>query len=75
MIKNPKIKTMVVHSQTKSAWNVIGQNLGGKYKICRVPYLVTDNQELSDRNRQEAFEHANFINHCFNNSDVICNGK
>ncbi len=29
---NPKIKTKVVHSQTKSAWNIVGENLGGKYK-------------------------------------------
>lgn len=72
MLKNPKIKTKVVHSQTKAAWNIIGENLGGKYKIARVPYLVLNDRELSDRNRIEAFEHAEFISYCFNNSDVIC---
>jgi hypothetical protein len=72
-MKNPKIKTKVVHSQTKSAWNIVGETLGGKYKIARVPYLVFENQELSDRNRLEAFEHATFISYCFNNSDIICN--
>lgn len=71
MIKNPKIKTRVVHSQTKSAWNIVGESLGAKYKIARVPYLVIDNQILSDKNRQEAFEHAEFINHCFNKSNQI----
>jgi hypothetical protein len=30
-MENPKIKTRVVHSQTKSAWNIVGENLGGKY--------------------------------------------
>ena len=70
-MKNPKIKTRVVHSQTKSAWNIIGAGLGGKYKIARVPYLVADDQEISDRNRIEAFEHAEFISYCFNHSDII----
>lgn len=71
-IKNPKIKTKVVHSQTKASWNIIGEELGSKYKIARVPYIVLDSQELSDRNRIEAFEHATFISYCFNNSDTIC---
>ena len=35
---NPKIKTKVVHSQTKSAYNVVGTSLGNKYKIARIPY-------------------------------------
>jgi hypothetical protein len=71
-MKNPNIKTKVVHSQTKSAWNIIGKNLGGKYKIARVPYHVLDDEILSNRNRLEAFEHANFISNCFNCSDTIC---
>lgn len=71
-MKNPKIKTQVVHSQTKSAWNIVGTSLGGKYKIARVPYIVMDNQELSDRGRIEAHEHAQFISDCFNKSDKIC---
>lgn len=71
-MKNPKIKTKVVHSQTKSAWNVVGTSPGSKYKIARVSYLTFENEELSNRERTEAFEHAEFISHCFNNSDVIC---
>jgi len=70
-MKNPNIKTKVVHSQSKSAWNIVGESLGAKYKIARVPYLVFEHQELSDRNRKEAFEHAEFISHCFNNSGSI----
>jgi hypothetical protein len=72
-MENPKIKTRVAHSQTKSAWNIIGECLGGKYKIARVPYLTVGDQDISDRNRVEAFEHATFISHCFNHSDIICN--
>jgi len=71
-MKNPKIKTKVVHSQTKSAWNVIGESIGKKYKIARVPYLIIDNVELTERNRLEAFSHAEFISYCFNHSDLIC---
>jgi len=71
-MKNPKIKTRVVHSQTKAAWNVVGVGLGGKYKIARVPYLVLDDQELTDKNRIEAFDHATFISYSFNHSHVIC---
>lgn len=70
-MKNPNIKTKVVHSQTKSAWNVIGTNIGGKYKIARVPYFVCEDDAISKRNRIEAFEHAEFISHCFNESDKI----
>ena len=71
-MKNPKIKTKVVHSQTKSAWNVVGTTLSGKFKVARVPYCCTDNQVISDKNRIEAFEHAEFISYCFNHSDTIC---
>ncbi len=73
-MKNPKIKTAVVHSQTKSAWNVIGDSLGGKYKIARVPYLCVENQEVTDMARAEALEHAMFISYCFNHSNLIFNG-
>lgn len=73
-MKNPNIKTRVVHSQTKSAWNIVGESLGSKYKIARVPYLVFEDENLNKKNRVEAFEHASFISHCFNQSDTICKG-
>lgn len=71
-MENPKIKTKVVHSRTKAAWNIVGESLGAKYKIARVPYVCVENPEVDDRNRVEAFRHAEFISHCFNHSDVIC---
>lgn len=74
-MKNPKIKTRVVHSQTKSAWNIVGKNLGGKYKIARIPYIALQEDDLTEGNRKEAFEHAEFISYCFNQSDTICNEK
>ena len=60
------IKTKVVHSQSKSAWNVIGTTLGAKYKIARVPYVEGINRE-----RKEALEHAEFLSWCLNNADKI----
>jgi hypothetical protein len=71
-MKNPEIKTKVVHSQTKAAWNVIGTTIGGKYKIARIPYSCCDNEQITDKNRIEAYEHAVFIAACFNNSADIC---
>lgn len=71
-MKNPNIKTKVVHSQTKPAWNVVGTILGGKYKVARVPYVCCDDENVTNRNRAEAFEHAMFISICFCNSNAIC---
>jgi len=63
----PKIQTRVVHSESKHAWNVIGTELGTKYKIARVPYeVIVNSQVLTDRQKQEAYEHAVFISSCFN---------
>ena len=75
-MKDPNIKTKVKHSETKSAWNVVGTMLGGKYKICRVPYQTMDDSEiLTQRWRDEAKEHADFISYCFNHSEEIINNK
>lgn len=67
-----KIKTKVVHSQSKTAWNVIGVQSGGKYKIARIPYLVVNDSEiLTTKNKYEVLVHAQFISQCFNHSDRI----
>ena len=62
----PKIQTRVVHSESKSAWNVVGTELGSKYKIARVPYITTLMPEITEREKLEAYELANFISTCFN---------
>lgn len=75
VMKNPNIKTVIVHSRTKSAWNVVGVELGGKYKIARVPYLlISENESYNERSRVEAFELAEFISYCFNHSGQILEG-
>ena len=70
-MKHPKLVTKVKHSESKSAWNVIGDTVGAKYKIARVPYLVSDSEILNTREKAEALEHAMFISFCFNNPDKV----
>lgn len=71
-MEDPKIKTKVVHSKSKDAWNVVGTRLPGKYKIARIPYLITGNEVIDTREKAEALIHAQFISDCFNRSDAIC---
>lgn len=73
---DPNIKTEVKHSETKSAWNVVAKApLGGKYKIARIPYNVINNIEIDARERKEAFDHAEYISWCFNNSTTFLSVK
>jgi hypothetical protein len=51
----------IKHSESKSAFNVIGTNLGEKYKIARCPYVVSELTELTDRERKEAEANAKLI--------------
>lgn len=70
-MKNPKLKVKLKHSQTKSAWNIIGTIPGDKYKIARIPYSVYDNEIISNNNREEAYNIAEYIETCLNQSDFI----
>jgi hypothetical protein len=70
-MQNPNIKTKVVHSQSKSSWNIVGTDLAGKFKIARIPYNVTGNEIIDTKEKSEALLHAEFISKCFNNSDKI----
>ena len=63
-IKN--IETKVVHSESKPAWNVVGTKLGGKWKIARVPYVPSLDEEIYPPDKAEAHKHAKFISFCFN---------
>ncbi len=66
------IKTTVVHSETKDAWNVVGIELGKKHKIARVPYFANCNCDIiNTRNKAEALEHAMFISNCFDNASKL----
>lgn len=63
-----KGKWSVKHSETKDAFNVVGNALGGRYKIARCPYnKVRVDGQLSERyNGQEIKEakaNAQLISH------------
>lgn len=63
------IMTKVVHSESKTAWNVIGEEPGCKFKIARIPYVVVEDCEIiTTKNKHEALEHAQFISEAFNNA-------
>ena len=70
-MQDPNIKTRIVHSEKNSAWNVFGTSLDGKYKVVRCPYVVSNDEESTARERAEALLHAQFISWCFNNSSKI----
>ena len=66
------IKTEVKHSLSKHAWNIVGTQLGWKYKIAQVPYIAIEGNEIvTTRNKYEALEHALFISRSFNEKQGI----
>ena len=48
----------VKHSESKNAWNIVGTQLGGRYKLARCPYIVeprmTDKWNESEKAEQLA---------------------
>ena len=52
------MKTKVVHSHSKLAWNIVTEEWGEKYKIARIPYEQFDNDILNTRWKYEALEIA-----------------
>ena len=67
------VKTKVVHSKSKNAWNVIGDTAGCKFTVARVPYSIHENTLTGSKgsSKQAALEDAKFISYCFNNQDSI----
>ena len=55
------MKTKVVHSQSKNAWNIVGEELGGKYKIARIPYSQSGDEILDTRDKYEALKIATHL--------------
>lgn len=51
----------VRHSESKTAFNVIGTVPGCKYKIARCPYIITAIEELDKREKDEAEANAKLI--------------
>lgn len=55
------MRTKVVHSETKPAWNIVGTEWGGKYKIARFPY-----EPFYEKDRAEACKLARIASDLFN---------
>ena len=55
------MKIKVVHSQSKSAWNVVCTELGHRYKIARVPYVKCKDDNATSSEMYDALDIANFI--------------
>lgn len=73
-MNDPKIKVKVIHSSSKNAWNIVGRELGKKWKIARIPYdEIKDCPIFSTKLKAEALNQAEFIAYCFNNSSKIIN--
>jgi len=75
-MKNPNLKTKVVHSESKNAWNVVGTELSTRFKVARCPYYVDETNgeysaKINTREKAEALTCAEFISWCFNHSDII----
>ncbi|CAH1002711.1 hypothetical protein LEM8419_03583 [Neolewinella maritima] len=71
-MNDTNLKTKVVHSRSKPAWNVVGTSLGAKHMVAKVPYEVGKYGDTLEYLKGEAKEHADFISHCFNRSADIC---
>lgn len=66
------MKTKVVHSQSKTAWNVVNTILGEKYKIARCEYIVADGDEVGNTKRKfEALRHAECISDLLNKTTIL----
>jgi len=52
------MKTKVVHSHSKLAWNIVTEEWGEKYKIARIPYNKCECEILNTRWKHEALEIA-----------------
>lgn len=72
-MKDPNLKVDIKHSESKTAWNIVGMELGKKHKIARIPYVLCGNEELDTMAKSEALHHAQFIEYCFNYSEQILN--
>jgi|TARA_R110000824_G_scaffold281574_1_gene469907 hypothetical protein len=68
----------IKHSESKNAWNIIGDIAGGKYKIARIPYHQNKEKGMEMYNTREkayALNDAEFISFCLNNRQSILDKK
>jgi len=52
----------IKHSESKDAFNIIGTITGGRYKIARVPYFLTNAfEKINEREKLESEANAKLI--------------
>ena len=62
--KGTEGKWEIKHSETKDAFNICGTLVGDKYKIARIPYLVTkSSMKLTEQDKTQAKYDAQLIAH------------
>jgi hypothetical protein len=61
-----KNKVEVRHSQSNSAWKIVGTMPGGRYELARVDYGTGCSVEHDSRERSKANERATRIAQMFN---------
>lgn len=67
------MKTKVIHSQTKAAWNIVGTMPNDTYKLVRVPYYINGRVAIDDpinqEERKRAFKLAESISKFLNTAE------
>jgi hypothetical protein len=61
----------VNHSKSKDRYNIKANQVGYPYLLATVPYAVVQDIAITQMNKKEAKEHAEFICWCFNNRHRI----
>lgn len=59
--KGTKGKWKYLHSESKDAWNVIGAQLGSRYKIARCPYLQNIDFSIEYNEQEKTEQKANAL--------------
>ena len=62
----PRKVVEIKHSESKPAWNIIGTELGGAYKIARIPYNVSGNDIIDHDDKERALTMAKFLCNALN---------
>ena len=60
------ITTIIKHSESKTAWNVIGTTLGERYKYATIPYCKGINEIINTKEKAESLKIAMFISYSLN---------
>lgn len=59
------MKCKIKHSESKSAWNVVGTMSGGRYKLARFPYSSCADNELTRQESRRAKANAELFANAF----------